>query len=264
MALSYSYKLNKQHVLFPILSAAVLLVSIFALSLNRDLFVFLHHWLRQIHLDVVWEALTFFGDAGVTPLIMIWFIARRPDLVWATLWASLLAYFVSHGLKPLVNELRPPAVLEHLDVLGPYLKYSSFPSGHATTIFTCIGLLTLGIPTRGVTTWLLWIIGITVALSRIAVGVHWPIDVLAGLMIGWLSASCGLWLASRYHSDSRGYYWIPLVVLLALVLFNLFGEPYGFKSLWLLQKVIALLTGLLWFKFTLNWYRSKYLSQSPN
>ncbi|MCC6068142.1 phosphatase PAP2 family protein [Ferrovum sp. PN-J185] len=237
--------------------AAILLIVILALSLNRDLFLFLHFWLRQIRQDGVWEVLTFFGDAGVTPLIMIWFIARRPDLVWATLWASLLAYMISHGLKPLVNELRPPAVLDHLDVLGPYLKYSSFPSGHATTIFTCVGLLTLGLPTRGVSTILLWIIGIAVALSRIAVGVHWPIDVLAGLIIGWLSASCGLWLVSRYKSDYRRYYGIPLTVLLLLVLFNLFGEPYGFKNLWYLQKAIALITAFMWFKFTRDWYRSR-------
>ncbi|MBU6468501.1 MAG: phosphatase PAP2 family protein [Betaproteobacteria bacterium] len=250
-------KSNKVSLFSPILIALVLLTLILLLQINRELFLFLHHFLRGSVPGFVWETLTFMGDAGVTPLIMIFFIRRRPELIWATLWASLIAYLLSHGLKPVVNELRPPAVLDHLDVLGPVLKYSSFPSGHATTIFTCIGLLTLGVPTSYRITLLLWVFGILVALSRIAVGVHWPIDVLAGLVIGWASALIGLWLSqTKINSPQSRFYWLPLAVFFILVMYNLFGQPYGFQDLWLVQKVIAILFGLLWIKQTRDWYSS--------
>lgn len=252
----YVLKNNNTLIWIPFIVAVVLLGLIMSAGLNREIFLIIHHALRDHSPDILWETLTFIGDAGVTPLIMIVFIKKRPDLIWATCWASLMAYFVSHGLKPTVNELRPPAVLEHLDVLGPILKYSSFPSGHATTIFTLVGLLTLGVPTSFRISALIWLLGILVALSRIAVGVHWPIDILAGLFIGWGSALVGLWLAHySLKNKNNSYYWVPQFMFLVLIVVNLFGQPYGFQELWLLQKVIAVGAGILWFSQTMGWYR---------
>jgi len=46
--------------------------------------------------------------------------------------------------------------------------------------------------------WLPLLLAIPVALSRSAVGAHWPIDLLAGVLGGWLSALGGIALAARW------------------------------------------------------------------
>src|SRR5260221_14243842 len=80
--------------------------------------------------------------------------------------------------------------------MGPAYKAGSFPSGHATTAFAIGGLLALGLRAR----WLVvLIVGVAtlVALSRAVVGVHWPLDILAGAFGGWLCAVAGLWIGQR-------------------------------------------------------------------
>ncbi len=154
---------------------------------NTSVFLKLHTLMLQLG-GPIWANLTMLGDAAVTPLFLVVFIRRRPDLLWAAVIGSLLAYGFSHGLKPLINEARPPAVLD-IVVVGPRLLHGSFPSGHATTIFMLAGLLILGLPVRS----RLFQLGIvlaatTVGLSRIGVGVHWPVDILIGGADGWIEA----------------------------------------------------------------------------
>lgn len=59
--------------------------------------------------------------------------------------------------------------------------YASFPSGHATTAGALLAACWILFPKWG---WLAMPIGLYVAVSRTAIGVHYPSDVLAGLMLG--------------------------------------------------------------------------------
>jgi membrane-associated phospholipid phosphatase len=208
---------------------------------NKALFLALHDPLLQMG-GAIWANLTVLGDSAVTPLLMVIYVRRRPDLLWAAFLGSLVAYGYSHGLKPVVDELRPPAVLD-IVVVGRRLMHSSFPSGHTTTIFVLAGLLILGVPIRS------WgcragimALAILVGLSRIGVGVHWPVDVLVGAAGGWLSAVAGLMLAKRWTWGERGAGRIvPLVMLFTLCLYNLFGNPTGFPEAWWLQKGVSVM-----------------------
>jgi membrane-associated phospholipid phosphatase len=51
-------------------------------------------------------------------------------------------------------------------------------------------------PFDPVTGWFMVLSGLVVGLARIAAGVHYPLDVLAGLILSWPSAWLGLFL---YH-----------------------------------------------------------------
>ena len=64
---------------------------------------------------------------------------------------------------------------------------NAFPSGHTLSTFAVVGFLALKIKNK---LWaaLLIIWGLLVGFSRIYVGVHMPIDVLAGIIVGMLSA----------------------------------------------------------------------------
>lgn len=128
----------------------------------------------------------------VFPLINL-----RPDIVWAFAWATLGTSVVVHALKRGIKARRPPAVLPagSYILIGPRHNLHAYPSGHSATVFSLAGTLVLSIHLP----WLqaLIILGaLLVACSRMVVGVHWPLDVLAGALIGWAAAWAGVSLAA--------------------------------------------------------------------
>ena len=98
----------------------------------------------------------------------------------------LVAWGVSLVVKILYLSPRPFAQFSDLT---PLIKtreaFASFPSSHAITISALAGALFLiGSFQLGV----LFSIGaLLVAVGRVMAGVHWPSDVLAGLILGFLT-----------------------------------------------------------------------------
>src|SRR6266487_3309593 len=94
----------------------------------------------------------------------------------ALLLASLC---VNHLLKPIVNRERP------LD--------GSFPSGHSANAFAGAYVLSCLVPAARVP-W--WALAMTIAYSRIYLGVHYPLDVAGGAAVGILSGIAVMALTS--------------------------------------------------------------------
>jgi membrane-associated phospholipid phosphatase len=145
---------------------------------------------------MIWAILTFFSDGLVSFVILLPWIKKRPRVIWSVILATILFTLFGQVLKRIVNVPRPPQVLPEsaFNLIGPDWGQHSFPSGHAAMIFILAGVFSF-------TTTKIWLrcllIGaaFVVALSRIAVGVHWPLDILAGMAIGWLAAWIGLILS---------------------------------------------------------------------
>ena len=167
--------------------AAVLFIAVAALGGNAPLFLLLNK-LGPATSDWLWANLTLLGDGMAAFALCLPLWRRRPDLLWALAFLAVLGTLWVHGMKPLMDVSRPPAVLgDQVHVIGRLYQAHSFPSGHATTAFALAGLLTLGIASRA---WIAAIIALAtvVALSRAVVGVHWPLDILAGAFGGWFCA----------------------------------------------------------------------------
>jgi undecaprenyl-diphosphatase len=84
-------------------------------------------------------------------------------------------------LKPLVGRVRPCNVLENVHLLVGCTRAFSFPSSHATNIFTGMSIFSFVYPRLRIG---FFIIAILVAYSRVYVGVHYPFDVLTGAALG--------------------------------------------------------------------------------
>ncbi|HET7197135.1 MAG TPA: phosphatase PAP2 family protein [Burkholderiales bacterium] len=176
--------------------AALGLAALLASGTDRSLFLSLNG-IGPATSDWAWANVTVLGDTlvGFTLCLPLW--RRRPDLVWAFALAALLGTAWARGLKPLVDEARPPAVLDGLvHLIGPARSSEGFPSGHPTTAFAIAGLYALGLRSRALAGAAL-ALALLVALSRVVVGVHWPVDVLGGALGGWLAAAGGIALARR-------------------------------------------------------------------
>jgi membrane-associated phospholipid phosphatase len=77
----------------------------------------------------------------------------------------------------------------HIKVIGPSLRHRSFPSGH-TQVMASISTYLLCLYPRQ---WYWWGASLLlVGFSRVYVGVHFPVDVLAGALLGMLS-TLGIW-----------------------------------------------------------------------
>jgi undecaprenyl-diphosphatase len=136
-------------------------------------------------LDPFFEALSYAGSFGFVWLAIAvgvsGFSWSRPWL-WTRVGAAiLLAESVSGALKEGIERDRPPVADPNPDTLVKLPETFSFPSGHATVAFACATVLAMAVPRLR---WPLYALAALIAFSRVYVGVHFPLDVLAGAVLG--------------------------------------------------------------------------------
>lgn len=136
-----------------------------------------------------WANATLIADTLFAVAMILIAASYRPALFSQGLVLLILGAVFVHTLKPFFGLSRPAGTLDHelFYIIGPTLKYQSFPSGHAFTAMATVGLLMLHSRTLWLTLALL-AIGLIAAFSRVAVGAHWPLDVLVGGGFGLLIA----------------------------------------------------------------------------
>jgi undecaprenyl-diphosphatase len=106
---------------------------------------------------------------------------RRPAVFFATAVAVLLAEVSSGFLKAAIGRDRPFVVEPEPDPIAREPTTYSFPSGHATVSFACAVVLAAAMPRLAVA---FYALAGAIAWSRVVVGVHYPLDVLAGAVLG--------------------------------------------------------------------------------
>lgn len=129
---------------------------------------------------------------------VLWWIWRnKSELkknILLTIGSAILARYVFVELiRYFVYSPRPFAALENVNQLIAHDPTSSLPSGHASFFFAlAFGAYSLNKKTGA---WLLALAGL-IGFARIYAGVHWPLDIAAGLFVGWMSA----WVMARFFS----------------------------------------------------------------
>lgn len=92
-------------------------------------------------------------------------------------------------------------------VVGYQSRTHSFPSGHAASSFAAATVLSFAIRGRGLA--LAWMLAVGIALSRIYIGVHYPLDVAAGALVG---VALGVWVTGGRAWYNRRSYGAPHLV----------------------------------------------------
>jgi membrane-associated phospholipid phosphatase len=132
--------------------------------------------------ETIGKALGKIGEYGVIWLaigVLMAFV--DPDRGDDWLFAGILGP-VAIGLNFVVKVIvrRPRPVLEGLPALGGAPSSLSFPSAHATSSFACATAMTRIAPEAA----LLFILAAAIAACRPYLGMHYPSDVLGGIMLG--------------------------------------------------------------------------------
>lgn len=94
---------------------------------------------------------------------------------------GLTSAVVNLGFKRVVRRTRPPRGLHDANRHVRMPASTSFPSGHAASAFAFAQGVAASMPWTGL---LLRGVAATVAYSRVHAGVHYPLDVVAGSVVG--------------------------------------------------------------------------------
>jgi len=144
--------------------------------------------------DIVFLTLPWIGtNYTLWPIVIVavlwlWYRRLRPE--------ALHLFVVQVGSSILNPALKFTLVRErpHLFELRGQFALPSFPSGHAIAVTSVVMTAAWLIHRRTAATWPLWVAGsfwLLVLYSRLYLSVHWPTDIVAGLVVGvvWLLAT---------------------------------------------------------------------------
>ena len=138
-------------------------------------------------------AITKLGDAGIVWIILTVILLLIPKTRKSGVYmaVALIADLIICNviLKPIVARIRPYSINQTVHLLVTPLKDYSFPSGHTAASFASVSALYFAGRKRMAAGTL--IVSVLIAFSRMYLYVHYPTDVLGGLIIGLL---CG-WIA---------------------------------------------------------------------
>ena len=175
----------------------------FLINLDGNILLWIQEYIRQDWMEGFWKGITMLGDSGWfwIALSLLLMVPRQTRWIGITSLAAIVigALITNVTLKNLVARTRPYEVVEGLVLLIEKQRDYSCPSGHTCASFAAAGVYWRMLPKKfGIP---LVILAAMIAFSRLYVGVHYPTDVLAGLLIGLFAA----WAARHMQKYVRSH-----------------------------------------------------------
>lgn len=194
------------------------------IEIQRHCFFFLNAALSKFPLTEY--NLTQFGDALIFLSLLSILIPYAPKLWEYLIPACLISAIATGLLKHLFAVPRPAAVFDNncFVIIGKTLTgHNSLPSGHAVSIFTTLTILLFAFLPKRISFKIPWIIliilvGLHLSFTRVAIGAHYPLDVIIGGIVGYLSAVTGIYISQKFRIcrwvSNKKYYPILIIALL--------------------------------------------------
>ena len=177
----------------------------FLLSLDGNILLFLQEYVRNPVLTPILKVITTLGNGGaiwIALTILLLAIPRTRKIGCMAALALIGTLLVNNMLlKNLVARTRPYEVIEGLTYIVMKPVDYSFPSGHAGCSFAVACIMFRNLPGRyGVPA---LVLAILISLSRLYVGVHYPSDVLFGMLSGIVISYAAEAVASRIWKSNE-------------------------------------------------------------
>jgi membrane-associated phospholipid phosphatase len=195
---------------FTLVVIAIFLIGV--TSTNQSVFLFLNQISLYTGADV-WLNVTHLGNAVVIFAFSSWLIIFKPKWFGTILLGTILTSLIIQQIKFGLEVRRPPSLLESgaFILLQEELNNFSFPSGHTASAFVLASIFYYQIGFKYKSSILL--LAVIIGLSRIVVGLHWPIDVLSGALLGWFIGLVAVYLNKKMNVGvQRWHQWIMLLM----------------------------------------------------
>ena len=186
----------------------------YILHLDTAIFLFINNNFHFSFLNENMRAFTFLGNGWVAYWLVLVYVyiynrLKFKQSVFLLVLTQLVPGIFDIIIKRFVNRPRPIVALHnlikdgavHINLLGRHLTEYSFPSGHATTAFSLAVALSYFFPKRYK---LFYTLAFIVAFSRVYDGEHYPLDVIARGILGYLFAKITL-IAYKKIKKINGY-----------------------------------------------------------
>lgn len=167
---------------------------------DTRLFLFFNASLANQWFDVIMPFVTekrhWYPVWTVAVILLLWKGGKRGR--WIALIAVLAVassdLVVNQLMKPFFRRVRPCNIVEGAHLLLGKKSSFSMPSSHAANFFAVGTVFSYFYRRYQV---LFWFFASLVAYSRVAVGVHYPSDVLVGALVGAGLALMWIWIATK-------------------------------------------------------------------
>ncbi|MEN2399188.1 phosphatase PAP2 family protein [Flavobacterium sp. MC2016-06] len=195
------------------------------IQIQKDSFFYLNAKLSQF--PVIEYNLSEVGNTLVNFSFLSIFVVYAPKIWESLLSASIFALIFSCILKKIFAVPRPAAVFNNNSfvIIGKTLHgCNSLPSGHSITVFATLTILLIAFMPKKLNYKILWcslvlIVGSMLVLTRVAIGAHYPLDVVAGSIVGYICALLGIFINEKYKIwawvNNKKYY--PIFILTFLI-----------------------------------------------
>jgi undecaprenyl-diphosphatase len=168
-----------------------MMIAVDLAGLDASVFRYINGEFASPLMDKLMLAATMLGvglvQAGLSlALITLGWLICRENLRragYAGLTAFALSGIVVQIAKHIWDRPRPLLAMFDVRVVGENLFAHSFPSGHTTTAFAVAVACSVFLPRFR---WMLIPFAFATALSRVYIGVHFPLDVVYGALVGSL------------------------------------------------------------------------------
>ncbi|MED1787372.1 undecaprenyl-diphosphatase [Brevibacillus laterosporus] len=139
------------------------------------------------------EYMVYFLGLG---LVVYWFTRnhRNRMMVIQAVITFILAEILGKLAGLFYSHYQPFAVLQDVNQLVEHAIDNSFPSDHSILFFSICASFWLMRKKEG---WLWLVLAVFVGLSRVWVGVHYPVDVITGALLGFISALFVYWAVPK-------------------------------------------------------------------
>ncbi len=154
-------------------------------KLDENILFFIQEHIKCPVLDRVMVFITSLGNAGhiwiVVGIVLLLIKRYRKCGITLLCVLEVANYLCSDVLKPFVGRVRPCNKFPQVPLLIPALHSPSFPSGHTMSGFACATVLYYFDKQLGIAG---YILASLIAFSRLYLFVHYPTDILGGILYG--------------------------------------------------------------------------------
>ena len=183
-------------------------------EIDKQIMVFLNKTISNPIFDFIMPIITNQNFLVFSGLILIGYLAYyggkrgRITIVVLLIAAGFSDAICFQIIKPWVGRIRPShEYYEYINLLVSKGGKYSFPSNHAANSFVFATVLSYFYDRNRIS---LYILASTIAFSRVYVGVHYPLDIIFGSIIGYIISwiILSIWVIIKMRELKRGRKWV--------------------------------------------------------